>query len=139
METGGRTRQKKFRVFSREGGGIMAKRKCVMLIEELKESENYNMIRSDLFDQLDRDGTVGRYYADLVEDYMDLWLTKSLLLTDIKSRGVTVTYNNGGGQRGVKKNESVEQVLKVNTQMLKILDSIGIKPSINGGDADEEL
>ena len=117
----------------------MAKPKCVMLIEELKESENYNMIRSDLFDQLDRDGTVGRYYADLVEDYMDLWLTKSLLLTDIKSRGVTVTYNNGGGQRGVKKNESVEQVLKVNTQMLKILDSIGIKPSINGGDADEEL
>ena len=117
----------------------MAKRKCVTLIEGLKESENYNLIRTDLNDQLERNGTVGKYYADLVEDYMDLWLTKSLLLIDVKARGVTVTYNNGGGQRGVKKNESVELVLKVNTQMLKILDSIGIKPSLSGGDPDEEL
>ena len=117
----------------------MARRKCVVLIEGLKESENYKMIRNDLNDQLERNGTVGKYYADLVEDYMDLWLTKSLLLIDVKTRGVTVTYNNGGGQRGVKKNESVEQVLKVNTQMLKILDSIGIKPSLNGGESDEEL
>ena len=117
----------------------MAKRKCVVLSEELKNSENYESIRSDLTDQLDRNGTTGKYYADLIEDYMELWITKNLLLYDVKNRGVTVTYNNGGGQRGVKKNESVEQVLKVNTQMLKILDSIGIKPSLNGGDSDEEL
>ncbi len=117
----------------------MAKRKCEILLEGLKGSENYNVIRTDLNDQLERNGTIGRYYTDLIEDYMDLWLTKSLLLIDVKTRGVTVTYNNGGGQRGVKKNESVEQVLKVNTQMLKILDSIGIKPSLSGGDTDEEL
>jgi len=117
----------------------MAKRKCVVLAEALKESENYKYIRSDMVDQLERNGTTGKYYADLIEDYMELWITKNLLIFDVKARGVTVTYNNGGGQRGVKKNESVEQVLKVNTQMLKILDSIGIKPSLSGGDPDEEL
>lgn len=118
----------------------MAKRKCITLMETLAGSEQYEKIKNDLLDQLERNGTVGEYYVNLIEDYMDLWLTKCLLTDDIKKRGVTVTYNNGGGQRGVKKNDSVEQVLKVNTQMLKILDNLGIKPSTSGGDdGDEEL
>ena len=50
-----------------------------------------------------------------------------------------VTYDNGGGQKGTKKNDSIDQRIKVNGQMLKILDSLGIKPTGNylGGDDDE--
>lgn len=114
------------------------KRKCELKIENLSASAEYEEIKIDLLQQLSSNQTTGKFYLDLVEDYMDLWLTKCLLLDDIKTRGVTVRYNNGGGQSGVKKNDSVEQVLKVNTQMLRILDSIGIKPStISGGDEDE--
>lgn len=117
----------------------MAKRKCELLVESLSESTDYEEIRSDLLKQLTINQTAGKYYLDMIEDYMDLWVTKNLLLADIKTRGVTVRYNNGGGQSGYKKNDSVEQVLKVNTQMLKILDSIGIKPSTSGGGEEDEL
>lgn len=95
-------------------------------------------IKEDLLDQLDRNGTVGKYYLDLVDDYMGLWKTKNLLQQDIDSRGVSIEYNNGGGQKGRKKNDSVDQILKVNQQMLKILDYLDIKPSKQDGDPDDD-
>ena len=102
------------------------------------QSELYQEIRKDLMDQLERNGTIGKYYTDLVNDYMDLWVTKSLLVDDIQQRGITILYNNGGGQKGRKKNDSVEQRIKVNAQMLKLLSEIGIKPSQQDGDGDDE-
>ncbi len=95
-------------------------------------------IKKDLFDQLERNGTFGRFFEDLIEDYMKLWDTKNKLLEDIERRGVSVSYDNGGGQKGVKKNDSVDQVIRVNAQMLKILDNLSIKPSSGDvGDGDE--
>lgn len=97
-------------------------------------------IKQDLLDQLDRNGTTGKYYIDLVDDYMDLYDTKEKLIKDIKERGVTCKYQNGENQWGYKKNDSVEQLLKVNQQMLKLLDALGIKPSQDGDvDDDEEM
>lgn len=103
----------------------------------MKHTKLYKEIKQDLIDQLERNGTVGKYYFDLIDDYMRLWKTKNMLLDDIEKRGVSVEYNNGGGQTGIKKNESVDQVLRVNAQMLKLLDSLGIKPSQNDGEDDE--
>ena len=93
-----------------------------------KRSPGYKDITRDLVDQLERNGTFGQHYQDLVMDYMDLWVTKSLLVRDIEDRGVIVDYDNGGGQKGSKKNESVELRIKVNAQMLKLLSELGIKP-----------
>lgn len=117
----------------------MAKRKCEIMADTLKKSETYKEIREDLLAQLKLNQTAGKFYLDMIEDYMDLWVTKNLLLADVKTRGVTVRYNNGGGQSGYKKNDSVEQVLKVNTQMLKILDSLEIRPSTSPGEENDEL
>lgn len=97
----------------------------------------YREIKKDLLDQLDRNGTIGKYYTDLIEDYMDMWVTKCLLVEDIKERGVSVIYNNGGGQSGHKKNDSVDQRMKINAQMLKLLSELGIKPAQAGGDEDD--
>lgn len=97
-------------------------------------------IKQDLLDQLDRNGTTGKYYIDLVDDYIDLYDTKEKLIKDIKERGVTCKYQNGENQWGYKKNDSVDQLLKVNQQMLKLLDALGIKPSQDGdADDDEEM
>lgn len=63
-------------------------------------------------------------------------MTKSLLINDIKERGVNSEYNNGGGQKGIKRNESIDQLIKLNGQMLKLLTEIGIKPSQQDGDED---
>ena len=97
----------------------------------------YAEIRRDLLDQLDRNGVIGKQYIDLVDDYMDLWVTKCLLVDDIQHRGVNVVYQNGPDQHGVKKNDSVEQRIKVNGQMLKLLSEIGIKPVQTSGDGDD--
>lgn len=109
-----------------EGGGSMRKRKVVT---DLEANPQYMIIRDSLLEQLEINHIDTEYNKDLIGDYMDFWITKCLLIADIKSRGVTVTYNNGGGQRGKKKNESVIDVTKINTQMLKILDNLGLKPT----------
>lgn len=97
-------------------------------------------IKNDLLDQLDRNGTTGKYYLDLIDDYMELYDTKKKLIKDIRARGVSVKYDNGGGQSGYKKNDSIDMLLKVNQQMLKLLDALGIEPSQGGeDDGDEEM
>ena len=70
-----------------------------------------------------------RYYRYLGE----------LLKQDIEERGVRVLYDNGGGQKGIKKNDSVEQLVKIKAQMLKLLSELNIKPSndLIGDDEDE--
>ena len=114
----------------------MADRKSV---QELKSSEKYNKIRQDLLDQLDRNGTYGEQFRDLVEDYMAFWITKSLLIEDINKRGVNVKYNNGGGQSRSKRNDSVGELNKTNAQMLKLLNELGIKATVADSGDDDEL
>lgn len=99
-------------------------------------SELFAEVKKDLLEQLGRNGTVGKYYTDLVGDYMDMWVTKCLLVDDIQRRGVTIRYDNGGGQKGLKKNDSIEQRIKINAQMLKLLTELGVKPEQTGGGDD---
>jgi hypothetical protein len=120
---------------ARKGGGNMASAKT----KKYLNCEKYQEIRQDLLDQLERNGTVGKYYTDLVEDYMSFWVDKCLLTDDIQSRGVVVTYNNGGGQSGKKRNDSIADKIKVNVQMLNILNALQIKPTQTEGDGDDPL
>ena len=84
-------------------------------------------IKKDLIDQLERNGIFGKHYLDLVNDYMSLWDIKNELIKDIKVRGVSIKWNNGGGQGGYKKNDSISELNKTNAQMLKILNELGLK------------
>ena len=95
------------------------------------------IIKQELLDQLDHNGTYGKHYIDLIDDYMGLWDTKNKLLADIKERGVIAPYTNANGTVTQKKNESVELLIRVNAQMLKLLDALGVTPSATGGDEDE--
>lgn len=102
--------------------------------KELIESELYKSIYNDLIHQL---GDAGSHYVNLVGDYMDMWVTKCQLVEDIQKRGVVIKYDNGGGQKGKKRNESIEQRIKINAQMLKLLAELGMKPSPPDGDGDD--
>lgn len=104
----------------------------------MKRENKRKEIRKELLNQLKRNEIYTQYYVDLVEKYMDFWDVENDLIDDIQKRGVVVTYDNGGGQKGSKKNDSIDQRIKVNAQMLKILDSLGIKPTPVEVD-DEEL
>lgn len=93
-----------------------------------KKTLKRDEIRQDLLDQLERNGTVGKHYIDMIEDYMTLWDIKNGLEDDIKERGAAVPYVTMNGTVNIKKNESVGELIKVNAQMLKIMDALGVKP-----------
>jgi P27 family predicted phage terminase small subunit len=95
-------------------------------------------IRQDLIDQLERNGTFGSYYLDLIESYMALWEIKRKLVQDIRARGVIVTWDNGGGQSGQKRNESVGELNKICAQMLKLLSDLGLKPGKPKANSDSD-
>lgn len=103
--------------------------------ERLRET-----IRQDLQTQLKNNGTAGQYYLDLIDDYMDMWDTKNGLTADIRERGEKVpVYSAHSSAPSKKTNDSVIDLLKVNAQMLKLLDSMGIKPAQVDGENNGEM
>ena len=96
-------------------------------------------IKVDLLEQLERNGTVGQYYQDLVSDYMQLWDVKNMLIDDIEKRGAVVDHVSNTGKTNRKKNDSVGELVKVNDRMVKLLDAIGITPAQVDGDPSDEM
>lgn len=97
------------------------------------------LIKKDLLEQLKNNGVTGKAYIDLVEDYISLWEIKNALIKDIRERGVTIEYQNGKDQWGYKKNDSINELNKTSTQMLKILNELGLKATATDGDDDLEM
>lgn len=111
------------------------------VVKQIIRNKRYKEIEYDLRQQLEANGTYGKFFDDMINDYMAMYVTKTLLVKDIQKRGTIVKYNNGGGQEGYKKNESVDMFNKTNAQMLKLLAELGLKANttLGGGDFDEEL
>lgn len=111
-------------------------------VKSIMRTKKYRQIENDLKAQLEANGTFGEYFLDLVDDYMRMYVTKTLLIQNIQERGAIVPYNNGGGQSGMKKNEAVDMFNKTNAQMLKLLSDLGLKANAattGGGDYGDEL
>ncbi|MDA2567540.1 helix-turn-helix domain-containing protein [Bacillus cereus] len=100
-----------------------ATKKRVQTKTTSKNSKLREVIHQDLLTQLKDNGTIGAHYTDLVNDYMKLWDIKNNLFVDIEKRGVSVIGTNGL----LKKNDSINELNKTNTQMLKILADLGLK------------
>lgn len=97
---------------------------------------NFEQIKQDLLDSLKMNGIEGEQYIDLVNTYMELFNVKNCLILDIAQRGVSVKWSNGK-QTGMKKNDSISELNKTVTTMLKILDELGLKPEAIGDDFDD--
>lgn len=110
----------------------------MLTAERIKRTKAYRKIKESLIDQLERSGNDTPYYLDLVDDYMKMYIVKELANADIVENGVSVEWKNSPTQYGRKKNDSVDQILKTNQQMTKLLDMLGIKPE-TGYEDDEEL
>lgn len=95
-------------------------------------------IKQDMLDQLERNGVYGSQYTNLVDDYMSMWDIKNKLLKDIKKRGINIEWDNGGGQKGIKKNDSLTQLYKINSEMLSVRKELGLQPTKNKAVADED-
>ena len=84
-------------------------------------------IKEDLLSKLEYSGCFGEYYLDLIEHYMELVDIKEKLQADIRKNGLRMEVLNGNGVLTTKSNESVERLVKVSGQMMKILSELGLK------------
>ena len=91
------------------------------------ESEKIRAIRTDLTNQLLEQNRFGKHFEDMVEDYIYLVKLKEKLQEDIDKKGIRYTVQTGNGFKQKKPNESVVNILKVNNQMLKILQDLDLK------------
>lgn len=102
--------------------------------------EKCQEIRKDLLEQLRVSGNDSVVNREMVEDYVQIWIIKKRAVNDINARGPVITYNNGGGQIGTKENPSVAYFLKLNSQMIKILNQLGLSgENAAGGDSFDGL
>ncbi len=96
-------------------------------------------IRDDLKSQLIMQNKFGKQFDDLIEDYIFLVKLKEDLQSDISLKGLRYDSMTGNGYLTSKPNESVQNLLKVNAQMLKILQDLDLKAPDEGGDGDDLL
>lgn len=97
--------------------------------KRFKERTNLrNQIESDLTKQMGNNHN--SHYQELIKDYVFMWDTMQELKLDIEERGVSVYWQNSDTQFGYKKNDSIREMTAVSNQMLKILNDLGLKPSI---------
>lgn len=97
-------------------------------------------IKEDLLNQLDSLGKYDAFNIDMVEDYMTLYDLKRKVKKDINTNGLRYKTTNGNGFEIEKPNESVLNFTKINTQMLKILNDLGLKePSSSPEDDENDL
>lgn len=104
-----------------------------------KKSKKYREIKNSLLETLEKSNNNTPYFVNLVEDYMSFYETKEQAKAEIEEKGVMVEYQNGKNQSGYKKNDMIEVILKVNAQMIKILDKLGINIDGDLGFDDDEL
>ncbi len=109
--------------------------------ERQKEIEGkVQAIREDLKDQLMTQNKFGKQFDDMVEDYIYLVRLKESLQYDISENGIRYEVMTGNGFKTEKPNESCERLLKVNAQMLKILQDLNLKaPEEEGGEEGDDL
>ena len=95
-------------------------------------------IKESLLEQLRLQNKTSDFYLDLVSDYMDYWSLKKKLITDIRKKGIRYDTVNGNGIKVEKPNESVTNLPKITTAMMKILNDLNLKEPLSNSSAEDD-
>lgn len=95
-------------------------------------------IKESLLEQLRLQNKISDFYLDLVSDYMDYWSLKKKLIADIRKKGIRYETINGNGIKIEKPNESVTNLPKITTAMLKILSDLNLKEPLSNSSAEDD-
>lgn len=104
------------------------------------KNEKYNLIKEDLKDQLIDQNKLGHQYDDLLDHAVYLFELKDKLQNDINKNGIRIKSMTGNGYEKEEDNKSVDKLLKVSAQLMKILNDLGLKePTVDtGGENNDE-
>ena len=96
-------------------------------------------IKESLIKQIEVKNANVAHFNDLICDYMVLYDTKKMLQKDIKARGVSYETTAATGQKIIKQNQSVKDLVAVEKQMMSMLKEMGLttdaptgKETVNG-------
>ena len=95
-------------------------------------------IKESLLEQLRLQNKTSDFYLDLVSDYMDYWSLKKKLITDIRKKGIRYDTVNGNGIKVEPPTESVTNLPKITTAMLKILNDLNLKEPLSNSSAEDD-
>ena len=95
-------------------------------------------VRESLLEQLRLQNKTSEFYGDLVNDYVKYWSLKNKLITDINKKGLRYKTVNGNGIEVEKPNESVTNLPKITTAMLKILNDLNLKELLSESSAEDD-
>ncbi len=99
---------------------------------------NKKEVRGSLIEQLRLQNKTSDFYEDLVNDYMDYWSLKKKLIADIRKKGLRYETVNGNGLTVEKPNESVTNLPKITTAMLKILNDLNLKEPLSDSSLEDD-
>lgn len=121
---------------------LKEKRQEIELASKIEKLQD--VIREDLLNQLHEQEKFGKYFEDLVEDYVYNVGLKRKLQNDIDINGIRYKATTGNGYTTFKPNESIVNLHKTNAQMLKILSDLNLKepdsnPDNGAGDGGDDL
>ena len=95
-------------------------------------------VKDSLLEQLRLQNKTSDFYSDLVNDYMEYWSLKKKLISDIRKMGLRYETVNGNGIRVEKPNESVTNLPKITTAMLKILSDLNLKEPLSDSSPEDD-
>lgn len=115
----------------RGGNNVKTKNKINKYPDTIRKIEEVDFIniRDDIVKQLDSLSKFGKYYDDLVNEYLSLLSIREALKEDIDTKGIRYKFTNGNGKKQEKANESVANLIKIEQIMLKISNDLGINQS----------
>lgn len=109
-------------IFKNKGGGTVTQKQ----------------VKTSLLEQLRLQNKTSEFYEDLVNDYMTYWNLKKKLTTDINKKGLRYKTINGNGIEVEKANESVVNLPKITTAMLKILNDLNLKEPLSESSVEDD-
>lgn len=100
--------------------------------KEIKKmtEEEMKSIADDINIQLSNLSKFGKFYDDLVNEYLYLIKVRENLKEDIMLKGIRYQFTNGNGKKQTRPNESVTNLIKVEQIMLKIINDLEINQSL---------
>ena len=117
------------RRYDKVGTNNVKLKKYPKTIKKLTEND-FALIKEDITNQLENLSKYGKFYDDLVNEYLCLLSIREGLKEDIQNQGIRYKFTNGNGKEQEKANESVTSLIKVEQIMLKIVNDLEINQAL---------
>ena len=106
--------------------------------KDWRKTKQYRELKKSMLDNLEARGLLEKAYTDKVDEYLDFWVRRQELQTDVAERGLSVIDDRGR----ITENRSVSLEIQVARQMLAVWTALGFKDAaaksgVPGGMDDE--